>query len=105
MEKPNLHDATLLSLTVRWAKQASVEVCFRDDGPLLIQLNVRGVTLLNCPHDSPWGPSVSVNEVRGPMPADDGTMWLEIEIQSGDTITVRGASFEWAQSSGSEVQT
>ena len=42
---------------------------------------------------------------RGPMPADDGTMWLEIEIQSGDTITVRGASFEWAQSSGSEVQT
>ena len=95
MDKPNLHDATLLEVVLTWGKIAGVEVRFRDCGPRIVTLKVRSTRLLHCPHETPWGPSVSVNEVRGPDLIDRVTQRLEIEVQSGDTIVIEGQDFEW----------
>jgi hypothetical protein len=41
----------------------------------------------------PWGFSVSINEVRGPVATGDDFSVLEIELQSGDLIRIEAASF------------
>ena len=95
MEKPHLHDATLFSILINWGKKATAEVRFRMGGSQFILLKVSNVTALHCPHENPWGPSVSVNEVRGPIEECDEAARLEIEVQSGDTIIIKGSAFEW----------
>jgi hypothetical protein len=95
MDKPNLHDATLLDVVLTWGKTAGVEVRFRDCGPRIVRLRARNARLLSCPHENPWGPSVSVNEIRGPEPRDGDTQRVEIEVQSGDTIVIESQDFEW----------
>ena len=42
----------------------------------------------------PWGPSVSINEVRGPI-QNDASYRLEIEMQSGDTLILEAREFEF----------
>jgi hypothetical protein len=91
---PQLHDATLLGLNLRW-KEALVEVELLIGGDrsgtwLLAGENVRGVI---CPREEPWGPSVSVNEVRGPLLRKDGYQSIELELQSGDTLIVHAKRF------------
>jgi hypothetical protein len=98
MERPKLHDATLVRVVLLWDEQAEAEMEFRVDGPKSISLKASGVTNLSCPHENPWGPSVSVNEVRGPVEVRGGLQRIEIEIQSGDTIAVEARTFEWIQS-------
>jgi len=95
MEQPNLHDATLIDITLRWGKQAALEVRFRDCGPRIVTLRIGDVTLLHCPHDNPWGPSVSVNEVRVAVTPPEAPLRIEIEVQSGDTVVMEGRSMAW----------
>lgn len=95
MDKPDLHDATLLEVVLTWGKTARVEVRFRDCGPRIVMMSVENVSLLHCPHESPWGASVSVNEVRGPDSVSAEIQRVEIEIQSGDTICIEGQYIEW----------
>jgi len=49
------------------------------------------VRRLECDRQLPWGFSVSISEVRGPTPMQDGAAVLEIEVQSGDLIRVAAA--------------
>lgn len=39
------------------------------------------------------GPSVSINQVRGPTPTEDGALRLEIEMQTGDLLILEAAEF------------
>jgi hypothetical protein len=97
MDRPKLHDASLLRVVLLWDEEAQAELQFRLDGPKTVALKASGVTNLTCPHENPWGPSVSVNEVRGPVEVQEGIRRIEIEIQSGDTILVEAREFNWIQ--------
>ena len=57
----------------------------------IAQIQIHGLTTLNCPRQMPWGPSECVNEVRLKDLAS-GIM-VEIEMQSGDIVQISGASF------------
>jgi hypothetical protein len=96
MDVPNLHDATLLGLSLQWGKKAELTARFRSHGHRILTLKVLDVTLLHCSHDNPWGPSVSVNEVRSIAGPRAGLHRIEIELQSGDTMVVEGDGIEWA---------
>ncbi len=99
-----LHDATLLRVEVLWEDGGRAELVFRVHGGVLIHLRVSGLTNLACPHRNAWGPSVSVNDVRGPFPVEGGPERVEIEMQSGDTIVVDGAGWEWATSNDARAR-
>lgn len=91
---PDLHDAILHQIEVVWDETAEARARFRD-GPQRVVLVVRGMTLVNCPHQNPWGPSVSVNEVRRGDAVAEGAERIEIELQSGDVLTIEGTTIEW----------
>jgi len=78
-----LHDATLEALSLDWGAGRAEAVFRTGTGTVLLQAS--GLARLVCPRMHPWGPSVSVNHVRGPQ-AQDGRSVLEIEMQSGDVI-------------------
>jgi len=84
-----LHDAVLLSIDMQWAEGTVTLGVRTANGPK--RLVVKQVTRLVCPREYPWGRSVSINEVRlGETPA--GTSFqLEIEMQSGDVLAIRGS--------------
>ncbi|MGA9869373.1 MAG: hypothetical protein WBQ75_23305 [Acetobacteraceae bacterium] len=89
-----LHDATLLAIEVNWASR-SARITFRQHPNRKVHLTASGARSVVVPHDAPWGPSVSVNEVRqAGTPAGDGS--LEIEMQSGDVIRVDAEGFTWS---------
>lgn len=102
---PKLHDAVFLRAVLLWGKVADARMVFRVLGPRFIVLKATGVTNLSCPHENPWGPSVHVNEIRGPLLARQGVERIEVEVQSGDTIGIEAASFEWAESESDPVST
>lgn len=95
MNIPDLHDATLLDLSLQWGKTATLTARFRRGDRSVVLLNLSDLKLLHCPHESPWGPSVSVNDVRS-TPRGRAGHRIEIELQSGDTILVEGDAVEWA---------
>lgn len=91
-----LHDATLLRVECRW-----------EDGRFCLHLRTgiaaypevqvvaTGGRRLDCPRRHPWGPSVSVNEVRGPTQlASENLQRLEIEMQSGDVLVLDAEEFQ-----------
>lgn len=82
--KPQLHDATLVSVEADWAEKSS-RIVFRTYPDKFLTLQASGLRNLVVPRDEPWGPSVSVNEVRE-IPGASGVRAVEIEMQSGDTI-------------------
>jgi hypothetical protein len=88
-----MHDWTLLSIRVEW-EAGRAELIFsahlRDSVPLVAE----GVAELHMPRRYGWGPSVSVNKVKGPSVVDGGLQTLEIEMQSGDCIRIVAASFQ-----------
>jgi hypothetical protein len=88
----DLHDATLLRIEVDWAS-SSVVMYIRTGTVGELRLEVAGASHLEVPHHNPWGPSVSINEVRGPSGLPGGPQRLEIEMQSGDVLVVEGARF------------
>jgi hypothetical protein len=95
MNTPVLHDATLLHLTIDWGNEVKVKVEFRLASATTAVLIARAVRNHICPSRNPWGPSVSVNEFRGPCPLESGGCCVEIEMQSGDTILIEAGAFEW----------
>jgi len=93
-----LHDATLVGLECSW-ESGDVTLRLRTGLPATPRVDIRGLAgrLLLCPRRHPWGPSISVNEVRKPTRSSDNTGWrLEIEMQSGDTIVVEAGEFQLA---------
>lgn len=85
----NLHDATLVSLSLNWASgEARLELRAGLSSAARLLIEADGTALLQCPRRCPWGESVSINEVRGPINAPHAGMHLEIEMQSGDVLTL-----------------
>jgi hypothetical protein len=87
-----MHDWTLISISFEWETGIAV-LAFRRDGPQLVSVRAEGVSNLEVPRLNEWGPSVSVNEVRGPTNGLTGSQTLEIEMQSGDVIRITAISF------------
>lgn len=102
-EPPALHDATLLRIDMHWGDPARAELVFRVRGGVLVRLCVSDLSNLVCPHRNAWGPSVSVNDLRGPFPVEGGAERIEVAMQSGDTIVVDGAGWEWSTVTGSRA--
>jgi hypothetical protein len=88
-QKHGLHDATLLRIEMDWAS-STVVMHLRAGKAGEVRLTVTGASHLECPHRNPWGPSVSINEVRGPSTTPSGAKRVEIEMQSGDVLVVEG---------------
>ena len=85
-----LHDAILISVSMEWASgDACARVRLSEEPARTAEIHVRGSTLLRCPRVQPWGPSVSINEVRV-LSRQDERIRLEIEVQSGDVVEIEG---------------
>lgn len=87
-----MHDWTLIDLVVEWSI-GTITVHFRDEESRILELKASGLTHLEVPRRRPWGPSVSVNEIRGPTHLD-GRTEIEIEMQSGDVIVIAAQSID-----------
>lgn len=89
-----MHDATLESMELYWASGEAV-LRIRTGDPTHPQCVVvaSAVRWIGCDRHLPWGFSVSINEVRGPVAVGDDASVLEIEMQSGDLIRIEAASF------------
>lgn len=88
-----LHDATLEEISFDWT-QGTAYMRIKSGSRGALVLVATGVHSLEVSRHQPWGESVSINEVRGPEPRSNGLHQIEIEMQSGDTITVRANAFE-----------
>jgi hypothetical protein len=89
-----LHDATLVAVTADWASgETRIRVRLSEEAARGAEIHICGSSLLRYSRRQPWGPSVSINEVRLSS-IEGGRKRLEIEIQSGDTIEVEGSTVE-----------
>ena len=80
----DLHDAALENIAVSWGDTTATLRFLTQEGPVC--LVARGLRSLSVAMEEPWGPSVSVNELRGPEEAaGDVSRWV-IEMQSGDLV-------------------
>lgn len=80
----DLHDATLETVVVSWEAKTATLRLTTHEGPM--SLVAHGLRSFRLALDEPWGPSVHVNEVRGPMDAGRGVSRWVIELQSGDLL-------------------
>jgi hypothetical protein len=80
------HDATLLTIEVRWDAREVVVSVRTAQGPRTIVAT--GFTNFTCPREDSWGPSKSIMETDAPV---NGT--LVIHMQSGDDLTITAADF------------
>src|SRR5438067_99169 len=87
-----MHDWVLSSVEFDW-ESARAEVVFDTYRAGKVALIAEGVGDLHVPQMRPWGPSVHVNEVRQPRAASGKPRRIEIEMQSGDVITINARSF------------
>lgn len=97
MDISTLHDATLRTIHVQWAEGIlRIDVIYFSDGVrrngTIIGRNVSGI---ECPRVFPWGESHSINEFAVARSDDQAT--LRIEMQSGDEISARAASFDFEE--------
>ena len=86
-----MHDWTLVSILFDW-KSARVTLSLRKAGPELVSIIAEDVIELHVPQLREWGPSVSIDKVKNPIEMK-GRRKLEIEMQSGDVITIVASSF------------
>jgi hypothetical protein len=87
-----LHDATIVRLAASWP-EGLVEVTFRTHPNRSVQLVGHDVVQLSATRSAPWGPSDSVNKISWSRGRVGGSMRVEIEIQSGDCITLEASKF------------
>jgi hypothetical protein len=87
-----MHDWTLLSAVLEW-DGGKATVTFRSQTGTEV-LVAHSVVDLHISQLNEWGPSVSVNEVRGPLAAGETLKLVEIEMQSGDVLSITAKSFD-----------
>jgi hypothetical protein len=61
-----MHDWTLVSIGFEWETGKAILSCRNLDSQL-VNIVGKNVTDLHVPHVREWGPSVSINEVHGPI--------------------------------------
>jgi hypothetical protein len=88
----SFHDSTLLFIAFEW-ELAKVSFAFESQEGR-VDLFAEGVTDLHVPKKNEWGPSISINELRGPSKTEHGLYRIEIEMQTGDIISVVARSFQ-----------
>lgn len=90
---PELHDSVLELIEIDWVRQ-NAKLTFRRSGSV-VEAVVRASQSLRLPRDEPWGPSSSVNAVDVVALVGDRVS-LRVEMQSGDTLIIDGASVDWS---------
>ena len=85
----SIHDATLSGIYVNW-EAARCEISLLPVGLPPHLLIFEGFTNIELPRRESWGPSSSVNKS---MEQESGK--FEIELQSGDTIRIESAHWEF----------
>ncbi len=89
-EWSSLHDATLISVGFEWSR-ATIEIVLHKQPEGRVVIVGTEAVGLTCDRQLPWGPSASINEVR--CSSAKSTKWIEIEMQSGDTIRAQARDF------------
>ena len=88
--KYDYHDATLKILRIDWTTHiVEIEFILCSEESLPVCMTVTKVRKLCCPYEAPWGDSSSVNTIKVIKLTECGVR-LEIEMQSGDTISLEG---------------
>lgn len=82
-----MHDWIFEAIFVDW-KQSRVQLCFENIDGQKVTILVEGMVDVHVPQKRPWGPSICVNSVAGPLDAGNGLRTLQIEMQSGDIISI-----------------
>jgi hypothetical protein len=83
---PNLHDAVLERIELHWEDGIlSIALTRVPGGPVV--LTASGLRDFSVSRRQEWGPSVFVNEARVRRDGE-AAIEMDIEMQSGDTITV-----------------
>jgi hypothetical protein len=87
-----MHDWSLLSLAIDWGS-GDVRLDIRSPEGMAV-IHAAGLHELRLPRAQTWGPSVSINAVKGPTLRHDGLSCLVIEMQSGDLIEITAHSID-----------
>ncbi len=91
MKRMPFHDWTLSSVAFDWTSgTVSLVLRFHDAEKII---SADGTSELHIRQLKPWGPSVSINEAT--HHADDAQQRLDIEMQSGDVITIAAKMFRF----------
>lgn len=85
-----MHDWTLIDISVSW-KEKRATFNFKSSTSSRVLVAEEFVNLI-LPRTSPWGNSVSVNEISELIILDNGSHQITIEMQSGDTIEIEAKS-------------
>lgn len=80
-----MHDWILVSAAFNW-EEGEMALHFRDTSSRMREVRVEGLREFFMQRVEPWGPSGSVNGVKGPNKTAQEQMDFEIEMQSGDLI-------------------
>jgi hypothetical protein len=89
-----MHDWLLLDIHFAWA-DGRVTIRLRSNVSRSDNLIANDVSDLHVPKLKEWGPSSSINRIRGPDIDKSGAQKLEIEMQSGDVIKIEAMSFDF----------
>jgi hypothetical protein len=92
MNANDVHDWTLVSICMDWST-GNARVQLFDNQSVAREILTIDVSNLVVPRTLDWWPSVSVNEVIGPIVLDERNSRLQIEIQSGDVIDLTARNF------------
>ncbi len=89
-----LHGATLVDLELSWAS-GTMRVHLRPRGTVGKAAKIEATRLvsLQCPRRFPWGDSLEVCEIHGPVETNEGSQ-IEMQMQSGDLIIMLAQSFD-----------
>jgi hypothetical protein len=86
VDLPNLHDAVLERIELKWEEGLVTIELTRVPGGVCT-LTASGLREFTMSRRQEWGPSACVNRAEVREDGENGIV-LEIEMQSGDTITV-----------------
>ncbi len=86
-----MHDWTLTAIHFDWTA-GCVTIELKNQSSKKVAVVADGVSTLVVPRLQEWGPSSSVNELRGPSDITGGKH-LFIEMQSGDVIEISARTF------------
>jgi hypothetical protein len=88
----DFHDAVFEGMRIDRREAEAVLTLRTHEGPHA--LLIRGITEVRLSRRMPWGPSDHINTLA--ELATDGGLRVEIELQSGDSVTIEGVSIEEA---------
>jgi hypothetical protein len=91
---PDLHDAILESCELQWSSgELILRIRTGDATHPRCTIVASAVHRLACDRQLPWGFSISINRMIGPVIEHDASV-LEIEMQSGDVIRIEASTFD-----------